>query len=177
VDPEAGVPGITQAELQTIAGNDNDLSELEVHALIEKIDTLGLPTDAIKIVFIAKPITRGNRLGQNLQYPAGRGDIILCYLEKLGGTNADAKKFGATVSHECGHSLRGWDHRETGGIFPPENPPPGDPLLPWWHLMADGNLGNKIDPGYPPRSSKHWYLRDEKIVQSAVGNKFSKKIP
>lgn len=42
--------------------------------------------------------------------------------------------------------------------------------------MANGLLGNDLSKA-PPKSAKHWYLRDAKIVNEGAGNKFSKKLP
>nr|MBP7950517.1 hypothetical protein [Verrucomicrobiales bacterium] len=177
VDPEAGVPVISSADLQTIAGADHQLSDTELTDLIVKIDTLNLPADAIKLVFIDKTIT-DTRFGTNLIYPHRRGDITLYFLSNLVKNNGqDVTKYAYTVAHECGHSLRGAGHSETGGIYDPIlGPPAGDPELPWWHLMASGDVSNDLSKD-PPRSAKHWYLRDAKIVNEGAGNKFSKKLP
>jgi len=180
---------ITQAELLTIAGTDKNLDNDETQILIEKIDLLHLPADVIKIVFVAKPVTRDaddahpqGILGQN-QIGLGRGDIVLCFLTPQGNSLAQAQKYGGTAAHECGHSLRGADHRETGGIFDPAVNNTSD-YLPNWHLMCAGKTPDGVVPAVissfiivndPPRSAKHWYLRDEEIIHSK--NNFSKKIP
>lgn len=181
---------ITQADLLSIAGPDHDLSDAEAKALVAKIDTLGLPTDVIKIVFVCKPVIRDPNtnmplgvLGQNQVTADGRGDIVLCFLSALGKTSNTptdtvdwAKYRGATASHECCHSLRGTEHKETGGIFDTALPN-SSALLPGWHLMSDGGINNFIQILDTDRSGKRWYLRDEEIVQHAPGNKFSKKLP
>jgi hypothetical protein len=179
---------ITQAELLTIAGTDKNLDDDETQILIEKIDLLHLPVDVIKIVFVAKPVTRDATLngpgilGQN-QIGLGRGDIALCFLRPLADPPAAAQKYGGSAAHECGHSLRGADHRETGGIFDPAVNNTSD-YLPNWHLMCAGKTPDGVVPEVissfiiindPPRSAKHWYLRDEDIIHSK--NNFSKKIP
>jgi hypothetical protein len=79
------------------------------------------------------------------------------------------------IAHECGHSLRGADHTEAGGVYDPWNVPP-QPLLPKWHLMVDGGLNNDFTMA-PPKVSKHWYIKDAKIVNEGDGNIYSKKIP
>jgi hypothetical protein len=163
---------ISQSELQTIIGEDNKLSNWEVKALIAKIDTLGLPADAIKIVFVRKPFTRDASvqqptgvLGENLITLEGRGDIVLCFTMALTSNlynSNPSTHFSTTAAHECGHSLRGAGHNETGGIF---NPALVDQsaLLPNWCLMAKGDTNNFIrEVEDTPFSGKHWYIRDQK---------------
>jgi len=190
---------LTQADLQGIVGADNpltqnlnegqDIDDPEVKLLIQKIDTLGLPADTFKIVFVCKPFTRDATpvspgVGGQNQAVAGRDDIILCSLSSIAlstslGPFYDgfAKEYGATVAHECGHSLRGIGHVEMGGIFLPSPLPYNSAALSKWQLMADGNTSNHIKLGDPILSGKHWYLGDENIVHNARSNKYSTKIP
>ncbi|MBP7949062.1 MAG: hypothetical protein KA004_05355 [Verrucomicrobiales bacterium] len=176
VNPGVGVPAISPDDLQAIAGSDHQLSSVEVNELIAKINAFDLPADAIKLVFIDKTIT-ATSFGTNLAYK-NRSDITLYFLSSLiSFEGQNITKAANTVAHECGHSLRGAGHSETGGIYDPSlGPPLTDPALPWWHLMADGRLANDLSMD-PPKSAKHWYLRDAKIVNEGAGNKFSKKLP
>jgi len=176
---------ISQADLQAIVGNDNKMDDGEAIRLVEKVDKLGLPAGAIKIVFVCKPFYRvdltGIVGGQNQGHKNGRNDVVMCFLETIaelfGPPYVDslAIKYSQTAAHECGHSLRGRGHCETGGIF--DSAVPNNPaILPRWHLMTEGNNSNKIHKNFPERSGKHWYLSDEEIVHSFPGNNFSKKI-
>jgi hypothetical protein len=188
--PTAPAALISQAELQAIVGSDNRMNDFEATKLVEKVDQLGLPADAIKVVFICKPITRNKNpddpqdfgLGGQNQAAANRNDIVFCFLASVArvGSSNDvsyfSKRLAGTVAHECGHSLRGVGHGETGGVFYlPELDPFTPSNLPKWHVMAF--LKEPIDNLEPVKSGKHWYLKDEAIVHSAAGNKYSKKIP
>jgi hypothetical protein len=190
---------ISQADLQSIVG-DNVMSNSDIIKLVAKVDSFHLPIDALKIVFVNKPITRDatdpedpegespDGVSGQLQVlsngPGGDGtrdDIVLCPFQALAkiksGSTPDffVKYQSDVVAHECGHCLRGYEHRETEGIF--SMPVPIDSaLLPGWHLMAEGSISHYIQSNDPVKSGKHWYLKDEEIVHNARGNKYSKKI-
>lgn len=179
---------ISQADLQSIVGPDNQMSDIEAKALVAKIDTLGLPITALKVVFVCKPFERVSSAGivggENQMYADGRGDIVMCFLATIapnGGVDKPftwAVKFSSTAAHECGHSLRGTGHTETAGVYTPTLiNDTTSPLLPTWHLMCQGTNNKFIDPRFPVQNGKHWFLRDEEIVHKADGNKYSKKIP
>jgi hypothetical protein len=167
---------ISEADLLEIAGTEKELSALRVTALISKVDTLGLPTDAIKIVFVSKSVGYGVSLGLNLHYLNSRSDIVLCFLKTLAKDQVAAIKYGTTLAHECGHSLRGVDHRELGGIYDLSISNPS-PALPAWLLMAGGAPQNNFIYDDAAISGKRWYLRDQGIVNSATGNIFSQELP